>query len=101
MKEGSEIGKITFKIDPENLKQIVHSGRLEDFVAKATEIFRRDLKAELVKETVSSVETSLFFFDGDEFLTGPRPPWWHNIAQIDQLATRIQALEQIVLKVGR
>ena len=101
MKEGSEIGKITFKIDPEKLKQIAHSGRLEDFVAKATDFFRRDLKAELVKETVSSVETSLLFFDDDEFGTGPRPPWWHSIAQIDVLTTRIQALEQIVLKVGR
>jgi len=39
-KEGTEIGKITFKIDPENLRRIARSGRLEDFVAKATEIFR-------------------------------------------------------------
>ena len=48
MKEGRELAKITLKIDAEELNNITLSGRLEEFVTKATDIFRRDLKAELV-----------------------------------------------------
>ncbi len=99
MAEKNEIGTITLKINPEQLKKIANSGRLEEFVVKATEIFRRDLKAELVTETASSVATALFF-EGDDFWTGPRPgPWW-NIKYIEALTTRIEALERSVLKAG-
>lgn len=99
MAEKNEIGTITLKIDPQQLRKIANSGRLEEFVVKATEIFRRDLKAELVTETASSVATALFL-EGDDFLTGPRPrPWW-NIKDIEVLTTRIEALEQSVFKAG-
>lgn len=93
MAEKNEIGTITLKINPEQLRKIANSGRLEEFVVKATEIFRRDLKAELVTETASSVATALFFED-DEFGTGPRPPHWWNIKLIEALTTRIEVLEQ-------
>lgn len=81
------------------LRKIANSGHLEEFVAKATDIFRRDLKAELVSEAASSVATSLFFEDG-EYGTGPRPPHWWNIKHIEVLTTRIESLEQSILKAG-
>jgi hypothetical protein len=86
MAEKNEIGTITLKIDQQQLRKIATSGRLEKFIEKATELFKRDLKAELVKESVSSSETALFLYD-DEFGTGPRPPHWHNIARIELLTS--------------
>ena len=100
-KEEKELAKITLQIDAQQLRRIADRGLLEEFIAKATEIFARDLKAELVKESVSSVGTSLFLFDDDEFGTGPRPPFWHNIARIDALTARLDALEQSVLRMSR
>ncbi|MCF6149435.1 MAG: hypothetical protein E3K37_12345 [Candidatus Kuenenia sp.] len=97
MERRDEIGTITLKINPEQLRKIANSGRLEEFVVKATEIFRRDLKTELVTEVASSVSTSLFFED-DEYGTGPRPPHWWNIKHIETLTTRIQVLEQALNK---
>jgi ferric iron reductase protein FhuF len=99
-KDDKEFAKITLQIDAQQLKTIANKGRLEEFIAKATEIFARDLKAELVKESVSSVGTALFLFD-DEFGTGPRPPFWHNIARIDALTLRLDVLEQSMLRVSR
>ena len=99
-KEDKELAKITLQIDAQQLRSIANAGRLEEFIAKATEIFARDLKTELVKESVSSVGTALFLFD-DEFGTGPRPPFWHNIARIDALIARIDVLEQSVLRSTR
>ena len=101
MKGSGELAKITLKIDPEQLKKIAQSGRLETFIEKATELFRRDLKAELVKEATSSIDTSLFLLDDDEFGTGPRPPWWHYIATLEALTKRIEVIEQAVLKASR
>jgi hypothetical protein len=91
--KGNEIAKITLEINPEQLEKITDSGRLEEFVVKATEIFKRDLKAELVQEAVSSVETALMMVDND-FGVGPRPLPWHNIARIERLATRVEKLEE-------
>jgi hypothetical protein len=99
-KDDKELAKITLQIDAQQLRSIANAGRLEEFISKATEIFARDLKAELVKESVSSVGTALFLFD-DEFGTGPRPPFWHNIARIDALISRIDVLEQSVLRSTR
>lgn len=90
-----EIGEIAFKIDPRQLKKIAAAGRLEEFAEKAVMIFARDLKSELVSESVSSINTSLMFFD-DDFGTGPRPPHWHNIGKIDDLVSRINAIEKMI-----
>ena len=93
MKEGRELAKITLKIDAEELNNITLSGRLEEFVTKATDIFRRDLKAELVKEAATSVETSLYLIDREYGTWPPRPLPWHNIAKLESLETRLEALE--------
>jgi len=91
-----EIGKITLEINPEQLERIAGSGRMEEFIAKATTLFNRDLKAELVKGSASSVSTALAYMENDDFGTGPRPPFWHNIAQIDELKARINTLEKVI-----
>lgn len=101
VKDDRELAKISFQIDAQQLKKITDRGQLEAFIAKATEIFARDLKAELVKEAVSSVGTSLFLFDDDEFGTGPRPPFWHNIARIEALTARLDALEQSLSRITK
>lgn len=91
-----EIGKITLEINPEQLERIISNGRMEEFISKATKLFNRDLKAELVKGSASSVGTALAYMDNDDFGTGPRPPFWHNIGQIDELKVRINALEKVI-----
>ena len=96
MDKEKEIGKITLEIDPAQLKRIVRQGLLEAFIEKATILFNRDLKSELVKESVSSVGTSLAFFDDDEFGTGPRPPHWWNIAKIDAISKRLDMIEMAI-----
>ena len=93
---GKEIGKITLEINPDQLKKIVQSGRLEVFVETATRLFNRDLKAELVKESVSSIGTELVSFDDDEYGTGPRPPHWWNIGRIDALVQRLDLIEKTI-----
>lgn len=87
-----QIGNIEFGVDDEQLKEIAAVGRLEEFIARATELFSRDLRAQLEAETVSSLSTALFLID-DEFGTGPRPPLWHSIARADVLAHRLETLE--------
>jgi hypothetical protein len=96
MDKQMEIGKITLQIDPGQLQRIVRHGLLEAFIEKATTLFNRDLKAELVAESVSSVGTSLLLFDDDEFGTGPRPPHWWNIGKIDAIAQRLDVIEMAV-----
>ena len=46
MEKDEQFARISFEIDPEHLREITSSGRLEEFVEAATEIFRRDLKTE-------------------------------------------------------
>lgn len=96
MGTNNEIGQIVMKIDKEKLQRITEAGRLEEFAEKATAIFARDLKSELVAGGVSSVSTNLAFYDNDEFGTGPRPPHWHNIGKIDALVSRINTLEKVI-----
>ena len=96
MERKHQIGQIALQIDEGQLKKISEAGRLEEFVAKASALFARDLKSELVAGSVSSVTTNLVFFDNDEFGTGPRPPHWHNIGKIDDLQSRVNALEKVI-----
>ena len=97
--EGKEIAKITFDMSPEDLKRIVSSGNVEEFVSKAVETFRVSLKAELVRNT-ASIKSSLFLLDDDEFGTGPHPPHWWDVLRVDQLESRLSQLE-LALRVGR
>ena len=96
MDKGTEIGKISLEIDSAQLKRIISRGSLEVFIEKATALFNRDLKAELVKESVSSVGTALVLFDDDEYGTGPRPPHWWNIGKIDAIAKRLDVIEMAI-----
>lgn len=98
MENEKKIGTITLDIDPRQVEKIVNSGNLAKFVTQATELFARDLKTKLVEESVSSVSTSLAYFeDDDRYGTGPRPPFWHNLAEINQLNERISAIEKIII----
>ena len=96
MEKGKDIGKITLEIDKKQLESIVNSGRLENFIETATTLFNRDLKANLVEASVSSVSTGLFLIDDDEYGTGPRPPHWWNIGKIDTIIKRIDQIEKTI-----
>jgi hypothetical protein len=96
MGNNKQIGQIALEIDAGQLKKIAEAGRLEEFAEKAAALFALDLKSELVAGSTSSVNTKLVFFDNDEFGTGPRPPHWHNIGKIDNLQSRISALEKVI-----
>lgn len=96
MTKEKEIGKITLQLEPQQLEKIIKSGRMEAFVEAATTLFNRDLKAELVKESVSSVATALIQFDDDEYGTGPRPPHWWNIGKIDAVTKRLDFIEKVI-----
>ena len=91
-----KIGTITMKIESAQLKKIANSGRLEEFIAKATDFFRRDLTTKLVSESASSVSTALFM-EEDDFGTGPRPPFWHQLAKMESMETRIKDLERMIV----
>lgn len=95
MDDNKSIGQITLEIDKEQLKRITQEGRLEEFAEKAAAIFARDLKSELVAGSVSSVNTNLAYLV-DDFGTGPRPPHWHNIGKIDDLLSRVSAIEKVI-----
>jgi hypothetical protein len=97
--ERKEIAKITFDISPDDIKKVVSSGKLEEFVSKAVETFRVSLKAELVRNT-ASIKSSLILIDDDEFGTGPFPPHWWDVLRVDQLESRLVQLE-LALKIGR
>lgn len=84
-----QLANIDFGMDDEQLKRVAASGRLEEFIARATELFGRDLRAQLEAGTVSSLSTALFMID-DEFGTGPRGPLWHHIARSDALVNRLE-----------
>jgi hypothetical protein len=92
VKEKNEIGKISFEFDEKELKLISNSGRLGIFVEKATELFRRNLKAELVN-SVASGSTSLVRFDDDEYGTGPIGPFPHIFAELEALTGKIKEIE--------
>jgi len=97
MNKEREIGKITLQIDSKQLERIIQTGRMEAFIEAATTLFNRDLKAELVQESVSSVGTALFQLDNDEFGTWPpRPPHWWNIGRIDAITKRLDSIEKVI-----
>jgi len=101
MKESKDIAKISMEVDPAQLRKIVSSGNLEKFVQRATQIFARDLKTQLVEESVSSISTNLVLWDDDEYGTGPRPPIWHMLESLEILSSKVQMLERgIVSEVG-
>jgi hypothetical protein len=97
MKNNEPIAKINFDMDPTMLETIMKKGKLEQFVRTATTIFRRDLMTQLV-ESDTSISTSLLWED-DDFGTGPRPPRWHHFERLDVLNERINALENIIVRV--
>lgn len=90
--ERREIGKISFNIDEKELDQIVSTGKLGTFVEKATELFRQNLKAELVNR-VAAGSTSLIRFDDDEYGTGPVGPFPHVFAELETILNRVKEIE--------
>lgn len=96
-KHEDQFANIEFQIDEKELTNIAESGRLEEFVSRATELFGRDLRAKLEAESVSSLSTALFLID-DEFGTGPRPPLWNHIARTDALIDRLGTLEAMLIR---
>ena len=99
-KQSNAIAEISFEIDPKELENIANSGRLEEFTSRATELFGRTLKYELVKNRASSGKTSLHLING-RYGTGPWPPVWLDKLDLDSIVTRVDALEKIVFKIGQ
>jgi hypothetical protein len=95
MKERKELGKISFDFDKKQLEEIASAGNLGVFVEKATELFRQNLKAELVN-SVSSGSTSLVRFDDDEYGTGPKGPFPHIFAELETITNKIKEIEVFV-----
>ena len=97
MAERNEIGKISFEMNKKELEQISNSGKLGVFVEKATELFRRDLKAELVN-SISSGSISLGCVNGeDDFgYIGPIGPLPHIITELDTLTNKLKEIEVLV-----
>ena len=92
MKDGKEIGTISFQMDKEEIERIASSGDLANFVETATELFRQNLKAELVN-SVASGSTSLVYM-GQRYGTGPYPgPFPHVFAELKTITDRIGKLE--------
>jgi hypothetical protein len=94
MEKENQIAKIVLEIDPEQLREITGSGRLEKFVDAATEIFRKDLKAELVTQA-AVVQTNLVMMYG-RYGTGPRPPWWYDMGRVTKLEGDVAALKVLL-----
>lgn len=90
--ERKEIGKISFNLDEKELDHIVSTGRLGTFVERATELFRQNLKAELVNR-VAAGSTSLVRFDDYEYGTGPIGPFPHVFAELETLLNRVKEIE--------
>ncbi len=95
MEAKNVIGTLRFEIDKKQLEEIAGTGRLGAFVEKATDLFRQNLKAELVN-SVASGSMSLVRFDDDEYGTGPRGPFPHFFAELDAISERIKAIEVLV-----
>lgn len=95
MEHKNLIGTLRFEIDKKQLDEIATTGKLGDFVEKATELFRQNLKAELVN-SVSSGSMSLLRFENDEYGTGPRGPFPHFFAELEAISKRIQSIEVLV-----
>ena len=81
-------------MDKEEIERIAGAGNLASFVETATELFRRNLKAELVN-SVASGSTSLVYMDGERYGTGPFPigPFPHVFAELKTITDRIGKLE--------
>ncbi len=92
MKEKNEIGKISFDFNKKELEEIVSAGKVGAFVDKATELFRQNLKAELVN-SVAAGSTALFRYDDDEYGTGPKGPFPHVFAELESIVNRIKQIE--------
>jgi hypothetical protein len=87
MRKKNEIGKISFEFNKAEIEAIATKGDLSAFVDKATELFRLNLKAELVNG-VSSGSTSLVAYD-DRYGTGPKGPFPHIFKEIDMLKANL------------
>src|SRR5258708_6300054 len=84
-----EIGKLTFQIEPEALRDIIASGRLTEFASKAAAHAAYQINAQVVdlvskaaldKGTIAkgvSVNFSAIFEGGDFGSTGPKGPRPH------------------------
>ena len=95
MESRNSIGRISFELDKEELQRIADAGQLGDFVDKATELFRRNLKAELIN-SVAAGSTTLVRLDGDDYGTGPIGPFPHVFAELDRISTRLAEIELLV-----
>lgn len=96
MKERNEIGKISFEFDEKELEEIATAGKLGAFVEKATDLFRQNLKAELVSN-VSSGSTSLVRIDGDDYGSGgPIGPFPPIFAELESIASRVKKMEVLI-----
>jgi len=109
MASKKEIGKLTFHIEPEALKEIIGSGRLTEFANKAAahaafqvnaQVVDLVSKAALDKGTIAngiSVSFSTIFEDGDFGTTGgPHGPRPHlGIAIGDTALSQIATLSQV------
>lgn len=97
METKNVIGTLRFEIDKKQLDEIANTGKLGVFVEKATDLFRRNLKAELVN-SVSSGSMSLVRYDYDDFGTGPIGPFPHVFAELEAIASRIKTIEVLINK---
>lgn len=88
---GKQIASIKLEMEQGQIAEIAKAGQLESFIESAVRLFKRDLKAELVAG--SAVSTALFYVD-DDFGTGPRPPFWHQIRATELLEERVKVLEK-------
>ena len=109
MAKQREIGKLTFHIEPEALKEIIGSGRLTEFANKAAahaafqvnaQVVDLVSKAALDKGTIAngiSVSFSTVFEDGDFGTTGgPRGPRPHlGIAVGGTALSHVATLSQV------
>lgn len=96
MKESYEIGKISFDINEKELQAMASAGRLGIFVERATELFRRNLKSELVSN-VSSGSTTLVRFEDDEYGSGgPIGPLPHIFAELEMITNKVKEISGLI-----
>jgi len=101
MKDKRAIGKIMFEFDEREINEIANEGNLMNFVNKATDLFRANLKAELVN-SVSAGSTSLFRMDIDDFGTGgPIGPIPHVFMELEEVAKKMREIEILIGRTGR
>ena len=96
MSKRNEIGKISFEFDKEQIAEIAAAGDLSNFVNKATELFRNDLKAQLVASTASGA-IALARYNGDYGTPWPWPgPIPGVFAELEAITKRLADIEALV-----